>query len=86
MKVPEYIQQHPRDRIEGCERLVVFDPAGRYRDLALALADGVAVVDGAGSTIDGRERATGAGLGLVQVKPGERRLLVYVPAAASPPR
>lgn len=82
MTVAEHIQQHLRVRLDDCECLVVYDPDGRYRDLALALADHrTTVVDGAESTIVGRERATEVWLELTRAQPGDRALLVYLPVA-----
>ena len=82
MTVAEHIQQHLRVRLDDCECLVVYDADGRYRDLALDLADDrTTVVDGTESTIAGRERATDAWLALTRTQPGERALLVYLPVA-----
>ena len=80
MTVAEHIQQHLRVRLDDCECLVVYDPDGRYRDLTLALADDrTTVVDGAQSTIAGREQATTAWRALTRAQPGDRSLLVYLP-------
>lgn len=71
-------------RMKKVGALVVYDPAGRYRDLCLAMnGDDVDVVDASDSSIESREAASKALLTLGSAGDTAKNLLVYVPA--SPP-
>ena len=71
-------------RMKKAGALVVYDPAGRYRDLCLGMSDDdVDVVDASESSIESREAASRAFLTLGSADDATKNLLVYVPA--SPP-
>lgn len=86
MSIQSFIQTQillPRLRERGV--LVVYDREQRYRELCLALADEKRlVIDASASSIEGRETAMAALLGLGRPQPAHEELLIYLPAA--PPR
>ena len=85
MSIHAFIQSEvllPRMKKAGA--LVVYDPAGRYRDLCLAMnGDDIDIVDASDSSIESREAASKAFLTLGSTGDAAKNLLVYVPA--SPP-
>lgn len=61
--------------------LVVYDPDRRYRDLCRSMDGGrVIVVDASESSIESREAALAALPAVALTGPGQRELLIYVPA------
>lgn len=61
--------------------LVVYDPDRRYRDLCLSMGgERVIVVDASESSIESREAAMAALPAVALTGPGQRELLIYVPA------
>lgn len=81
MRIHDYIQQHifaRRAAERGC--LVIYDPARRYRDLALALAGpNCVVLDAGASLIEQREAAMNA---LRNLSAGSvHQLIVWAPLA-----
>ncbi len=77
MKIEEHIRDRFRHALREAPSLVIYDPDGRYREIALSLGDaGATVVDGSGTLLEGREAAMKAWLAL----PGMAgRLVVYLP-------
>jgi len=82
MRIRDAIQDHLRKRARGAGCLVVYDEAGRYRELALGLADErLHVVDASGSSIEAREAAHRLWRRLAEsAHDAEESLLIYVPA------
>lgn len=82
MKIGEFIAStvlRPRLRGKGC--LVVYDPAQRYRDLCLDMADErVRVVDAGAGSLAARQAVQQALRELGRPTPALDGLLVYVPA------
>ena len=79
MKIRDYNQDHLRERLAAAECLVLYDPEGRFRSLALELAGGdCALVDTSASSIQGRAEAVAAWLALGDAAKGTRQLLIKV--------
>ena len=77
MKIVDYIADVFRERLHRAACLVVYDPDGRYREVAQSLdEDQCRVIEAPGSAIAAREAAMRAWAGLAE---GDVRLLVYVP-------
>ena len=78
VKIADHIADLFRERLHRVGCLVVYDPTGRYWEIALGLdGDECRVIDAAGSAIFARETAMRA---WVAIADGEKRLLVHVPA------
>ena len=70
-------------RLRENQALVVYDAAGRYRDLAVGLAsESVTIIDASHSIIEAREAAMEALVQRGQHPEKAPSLLVYIPAAA----
>ena len=79
--IEEFIAAYLLKKVERCNSLVVYDPAGLYQAVATGLCtEDILVVDGSSSTIEGRERAMAAWRQLADDPESKKRLLVYVPA------
>ena len=78
VKIADHIADLFQERLHRVGCLVVYDPTGRYWEIALGLdGDECRVIDAAGSAIFARETAMRA---WVAIADGEKRLLVHVPA------
>ena len=77
MKIADHIADLFRERLDRAECLVVYDPTGRYREIAVRLGgDECRVIDAAGSAITARETAMRAWVAMAD---GGTRLLLHVP-------
>lgn len=71
-------------RLKQAGVLVVYDPAGRYRELCLELAsDKYSVVDASESSIESREQALATLQSLGEPGTSLERMLIYVPTKAA---
>ncbi|HEC63845.1 MAG TPA: hypothetical protein ENI23_00965, partial [bacterium] len=58
MKIQEFIKNQFAERLKSSPSLIIYDPARRYREIALKLTkEGYKVIDAGESTILGREKA-----------------------------
>ena len=80
MKIEKFIHNHLAHRLARHKTLVVYDPAGLYRDIVCAMGDDqVTVVDGTDSTIIGREKAMEAWCKIGRTDDADLKLAVYLP-------
>ena len=79
MRIQQFITEHIEKRLDDCKALVVYDPDHLYRDIVHGMAgDPIHVVDGADSTIAGREDALDIWREMGEDET-ETRLIVYLP-------
>jgi hypothetical protein len=83
MRIADYIREQVLEsRLKQKQALVVYDAAGRYRDIALSLdSEKVRVIDASESIIEAREYAMEALMGRGTQPEKKPYVLVYVPTA-----
>ncbi|MDC3249055.1 PglZ domain-containing protein [Porticoccaceae bacterium] len=80
MNIEKYISSKVFEKRLDQRVLVVYDHAGRYRDVCLSiLAESTLIVDASDSSIESRELASE---NLITFGQGGKKLLIYVPSAA----
>lgn len=81
MTIESFIAEQIRSRLDDVRSLVVYDPDKLYAGIVNGLQEpNCTVVDGAASTIEGRERAEHVFRDLISDE--AKRMIVYVPVAA----
>lgn len=79
MKIRDYIRDSFKRRLVNSECLVLYDPDGRYREVALELENQTCrVIDGSESAIQSREEATAVWLQMGGVSSGSGHLIIYL--------
>ncbi len=82
MRIREFIQQTFRERVKKAGAMVLYDAAGSFREIVRELADDrCTVIDASKSFIEAHEKAVEWWAKAGDPKVGEKRLIVYVPAA-----
>lgn len=84
MTLEDFITSRFADRLRQRRVLVIHDPDGRYREIALGMSDDkTMVLDCGGDLLEAREDALEALASLGEDATCKRRLALYVPEAKS---